>query len=307
MKHLFLFVLYLIISCYSRAANLAFLVENLPSTDHMSLINAIDANDAILNAIDKYKIPAMGFVNESRIHVDSNFENRIAILKKWLNSGHELGNQGYTNKSYNLVPDDEYFAEITKGENLLRSLMRQYNMKLRYFIPPYLHLGTNPRSYNNLLAFLRSKGYELVPVTITNDDWLFNRDYIKAIEMQDTELADTIKQRYIQFTHDRFVFYTEASRKLFGYMIDQVFLIHLNKINEDAIDEILKIPVKLGYHYSKLEQVLSGFPYNDIKYHAFSKSGISWFRKFDDIEGKVLDWKKEPQNEKYLDDLFVSH
>ena len=288
----------------AKSANIALAIENLPSTDTMSLINAVDINDQILAVLEKYNIPAVGFVNESRIYVDSNSENRIKILKKWLSNGLELGNQAYTNKSLNLIPDDEYHQEIIKGEKVISQLMREYKMKLRYFMPSYLHLGTNARSYDSLISFLKSRGYILVPVTIINDDWLFNRDYIKAIEIQDLDLAEKIKKRYLEFTKRRFEFYIQASRQIFGSDIDQVFLIHLNKINADSLEEIIKIPVKFGYAYCKLEQILNSFPYNDKKYLNFAKSGVSWIRRFDDLDNRVVNWNNEPQSENYLIDLF---
>ena len=307
MNHILVLFLCLVTSFSVKGAHISLAIENLPSTDNMTLISAVDINDSILGVLGKYKIPAVGFVNESRIYADSNSANRIAILRKWLDSGYELGNQANSNKSFNLVADEEYFSEIINGEKVLTSLLKERNMKLRYFMPPYLHLGTNARAYNNLLSFLKSKSYILVPVTMINDDWLFNRDYVKAIEMQDLKLAEEIKARYIKFTFDRLVFYTEASRHIFGQEIDQIFLLHLNKINEDALDEIVKIPVKLGYSYIKLEQVLNSFPYNDPKYWGFAKSGASWMKRFDELDGKVVDWKREPQAEGYLDDLFVSN
>jgi peptidoglycan/xylan/chitin deacetylase (PgdA/CDA1 family) len=307
MSRLLIVFLVLSLSLTAKGSKISLVIENLPSTDHMTLISAVDINDAIIGVLDKYKIPAVGFVNESRIYVDSNSANRVAILKKWLARGYELGNQTFSNKSFNLVADEEYFDDIVQGGRVLNSLLKEHNMKLRYFIPPYLHLGTNARAYNSLLNFLKARSYILVPVTMVNEDWLFNRDYVKAIEMQNLELAEKIKNRYIQFTNDRLAFYAEASRRIFRQDIDQVFLLHLNKLNEDTIDEIVKIPVKLGYRYVKLEEVLSSFPYNTPKYWSFAKSGSSWIKRFDDLDGKIVDWKKEPQAEGYLDDLFVSN
>lgn len=306
MKFLLILSFYLTFSLKAQSANISLIIENLPSTDNMTLISAVDINDSILGVLDKYRISAVGFVNEGRIYVDSNSANRVGILRKWLDRGHELGNQSYVNKSYHLVAEEEYFAEIIRGEKVLTSLLKERNMKLRYFIPPYLHLGTNAKAYNSLLNFLKAKSYILVPVTIINDDWLFNRDYIKAIEMQNLKLAEEIKSRYAKFTTDRLAFYTEASRHIFGSDVDQIFLLHLNKLNEDMIDEIVKIPVKLGYRYVKLQEVLNNFPYNVPKYLSFAKSGASWVKRFDDLDGRVIDWKKEPQAEDYLDDLFGS-
>jgi len=305
MKAVFIIILLFCVNS-AQGAKVALAIENLPSTDAMSLINAVDINNKVLGVLEEYKIPAIGFVNVGRIYTDSNSANRINILKKWLSQGLELGNQSYTNKSLNLVPDEEYFGEIIKGEKVLSQLMSEYKMKLRYFMPSYLHLGTNARSYNHLISFLEAHGYKLVPVTITNDDWLFNRDYIKAIEIQDLDLAVKIKKRYIQYTEKRFEFYVQASRQIFGLDIDQILLLHLNKINEDSLEEIVKIPAKFGYSYDQVDHILKTFPYNDKKYWGFTKSGISWIRRFDDLDSRVVNWSKEPQNEDYLADLFIS-
>jgi len=294
MKILFIVFTLFLLATKVMAANVALVIENLPSTDSMTLTNANDTNDQIIEVLDKYKIPAMGFVNEERIYTDSNIQNRTDILKKWLSHGYELGNQSYSNKSYHMISDKEYFDGIIKGAKVLRKIMSEYNMKPRYFMPPFLHLGTNQRSYNDLVQFLKREHYILVPVTILNDDWVFNRAYNKALEEQDNKTAKNILAQYLEFTKKRFKFYTEASIHIFGREVDQIFLIHLNKINADCLSELIRIPIELGYKYENLETVLKDVPYNE-KYRAFGRSGYSWLRRCDEMEGRLVDWRHEPQ------------
>ena len=46
--------------------------------------------DKIVAAINKHRIPAVGFVNESLLHVPGETDARVAILKSWSDGGVEL-------------------------------------------------------------------------------------------------------------------------------------------------------------------------------------------------------------------------
>jgi len=97
----------------------------------------------LLRAIGEHKVPVVGFVNEDKLLARDGSQNteRVALLRRWLDGGLELGNHGYSHRDFNETPLDVFEADVLKGESVIRPLMKEHGQTPRFFRHPFLHTG----------------------------------------------------------------------------------------------------------------------------------------------------------------------
>ena len=140
-KVIYRFINYMLIVFVSSnliAKQLAVTFDDLPYSRDVNISELADNTNKILEALAKYNIHTIGFVNEKNLYLD-NSELRIEVLEQWLKFGHTLGNHTYSHASFHKVSLDEFKDEVIKGEYVTRTLMNKYNQKLKYFRYPYSH------------------------------------------------------------------------------------------------------------------------------------------------------------------------
>ncbi|HEY5611712.1 MAG TPA: polysaccharide deacetylase family protein [Thermoanaerobaculia bacterium] len=82
--------------------------DDLPATRAAELDKTRDITNRILRSLARAKAPAIGFVNESKLHVEGETDRRVALLAQWLDAGHELGNHTYSHVFIDEVSFDDY-------------------------------------------------------------------------------------------------------------------------------------------------------------------------------------------------------
>jgi len=278
MKTLFLLIIMLLNPLSAFTHELALTFDDLPGQGEPSL----QANQAILQALKKYKAPAIGFVNEGSI-------TDPAMLKLWVSQGFPLGNHTYSHLSLNRTPILDYQTDVIKGSIISKQLMTHAKLKYTYFRHPYLHTGTTPEVRSTFESFLKKENYIIAPATIDTDDWVFNN---KLIENPDDK--DVIIKSYLDHTRAKFAFYEQASNQIFGRNIKHIWLLHVNQLNASCIEDLLKIAKEFGYKFITLDQALTDPAYTseDNYYEDF---GVAWLYRWDYTRGKVVDWSKEPE------------
>src|SRR5262249_39702468 len=93
----------------------------------------------LLKPFHDQHIPVIGFVNAGRYPDDD--PGLRKLLNQWLDAGAQLGNHSYSHPDLNNVPLAQYTADITRGEEPLRSVLAAHQQKLVYYRHPYLHVG----------------------------------------------------------------------------------------------------------------------------------------------------------------------
>ena len=113
--------------------------------------------DSLLEVFDKYDVKITFFPTGRWA------EEYPGIVKKLSSKGHEIGNNGFYNKSYDTLSYDNAFDDIKKADELLRKLAA-YDIKL--FSPP-------SRKYNeNVIKAAINLGYPgIVIPSIDTMDW----------------------------------------------------------------------------------------------------------------------------------------
>jgi peptidoglycan/xylan/chitin deacetylase (PgdA/CDA1 family) len=133
-------------------------VDDLPASGDLKAMRGITTR--LLHSLSVNKIPAIGFVNESKLYVNGKLDARAtALLRLWLDAGHELGNHTYSHASPDRLSLADYEGDVIRGETVTRMLLSERGMKLRYFRHPLLHTGPTVAYKQGLDAFVLSRGY----------------------------------------------------------------------------------------------------------------------------------------------------
>src|SRR5262249_26847884 len=138
-------------------------------------------------------------------------DERIAILKLWLDAGFELGNHTFSHPSLQTTPLPVFEEDLIRGETVTRMLLEQKGMKLRYFRHPFLHTGPTLEVRSAFEKFLAGRGYTVAPVTFDDADYMFNTVYLKARRGGDRVLAERISAAYLEHMRTMFDFFEKLS------------------------------------------------------------------------------------------------
>jgi len=153
----------------------------------------------LLQGLQADRVPAVGFVNETKLYRAGDPDPaRVDLLHSWLKAGFELGNHTYSHPSLNRVALDVFEADLLRGEAVTRALMQSEGRSLRWFRPPFLHLGKTPAVRTALEEFLAAHGYGLAPVTVNSSEWVFGAAYARAQAQGDLADARRIGDAYVR-------------------------------------------------------------------------------------------------------------
>ena len=257
--------------------------------------------ERLISKIRAEGMPVVGFVNENKLEVDGTLDvQRLNILKIWLDSGIELGNHTYSHKSANSVPVSEFEQDIIQGEINIKGLMAERGKKLRYFRHPFLMTGRSMAVNNEITKFLIDRGYTIAPVTIDNSEWIFSAAYDKARNNGDTSLMKTVGQEYIKYMKAKLQYYERQSDKLFGRQINQILLIHSNRLNSEYFTVLCTMMKDLGYKFTALEEALKDTAYESPNTFT-GRGGISWLDRWAITQGKPKEFfADEPRTPQYI-------
>ncbi|WCM25275.1 polysaccharide deacetylase family protein [Sphingomonas sp. QA11] len=245
-------------------------------------------NDTILRGLKRHRIPATGFVNESKLDEIDRVQ-QIAVLGKWLDASMDLGNHTFSHESPNSLGAAGYIADIAKGEPVTRGLLAARNRRIGWFRHPYLETGTPEAVKHEIDDWLRAHGYRIAPVTIDADDWEFAEPYDDAIAHRDEARRKRIRSQYLDYTHKMIRWYRSAAHALFGRDIAYVMLLHATRLNADCIDDLAAMLRRENLQPVSLENAMRDPAYRTRDPYA-GKDGIEWLERWSMALHKDLPW-----------------
>jgi len=265
----------------------AITIDDLPSGSNTLPAAAItEMTTKLLGTLRDQKVPAVGFVNEKKLYHWGETDERIKALRMWLDYGFELGNHTYTHASLNQVGLQAWEEDIVQGENVIKLLLAEHKMKLRYFRHPYLDVGRDLETRRQAEAFLANRGYRIAPVTLDAWDWMFAGVYDDAKAAGDTALQKQVVQSYLQYSDAMFDYYEKLSVQVAGYEPKQVLLLHANQLEGDHIGELLDLLRKRGYRFITLESALGDEAYS-LPDTYIGEEGTGWLEHWSITQGKI--------------------
>ena len=255
------------------------LIESQSGRHDLKTIAAI--NRKLVQAITDSHVPAIGFVNEGKLHENNGKEiaARTAILKLWTDAGIELGNHTYSHHDLFTTPLELFQADLIRGEAVTSRLLDASGMKLRYFRHPFLHTGPDAETKTAFEKFLVGRNYTIAPVSVDNQDWMFAAVYTTALADNDRALMKRVAEAYLPYMNAMLEHYEKLSVTLLGYEVRQTLLIHDNPLNADHFGELVEVMKKRGYKFISLEEALQDKAYS-LPDNYTGRSGISWLERW---------------------------
>lgn len=250
-----------------------------------------EVTERLLAVLDAHDAPAVGFVNERKLAVDGEVDpRRVALLERWLDAGHELGNHGHSHLDLHRVEPEAWMEDVLRGERVIRPLLAGRSGELRWFRHPFLHAGRSAEIQRRTVRFLDEHGYRVAPVTIDNGEWIYADAYADAWNRNDEAAMERLGRDYVRYMLDVVDYYESQSREIVGELIPQSLLIHAYALNADRVDRLLTELEERGYEWVTLEEALEHPAYDrpalghDDGYTG--PGGITWLHRWAIAEGR---------------------
>lgn len=242
--------------------------------------------NGLVGSFQAEKVPVTMFVNEVQLNVPGQRDSRAAVLDQWLDAGFQLANHTYSHVSANRVPHQQFADDVVKGEVITRPIVERRGQKLTWLRYPYLHSGTTVEAHQAIVDFLDSRGYRVAPVTVDYADYSFAGPYVREARRGNVDLANRIRQAYVNQVDVGFEYAEKASVEVFGREIAQILLIHCNELNSVAVrDTIARMRVR-GYTFITLDEAMQDPAY--ARPDTFAGSGGSWLGRSATAMGKKI-------------------
>ena len=284
--------------CQTPVREVAVTFDDLPATQgDYGLMKRI--TDSLLAKLRIEKVPAIGFVTEYRLADGQEKIRRTALLKQWLDNGHDLGNHSFSHVSIDRSTVKQYTDDVIRGETVVRQLLKDKGKQLVYYRHTQLRTGPTEEYRMQLASFLKNHGYTVAPVTVDNNDFLFTIAYSRAKQKGDAALQKRIVDTYIDYMESVFAHFEKLSRDFLGREIKQTLLLHANEINADHFDKLAAMLRKRGYRFITLDEALTDPAYKLPE--AQSTRGLSWLHRW--MLAKGLEMREEPLEPEWVRQL----
>lgn len=201
----------------------------------------------ITAVLQEHGIVATGFAVGQHINPQSR-----PALQAFADAGHTIGNHGWSHPDYGTLTRDAFFEETRRTDDVLEPWMGVQ----RFYRFPFLREGETEAAKAAATEVLSELGYQNVPVTIDNDEWQFNADYVAALEDGNTKAAAIIAQNYLTHMKERTVFFQNLAIEELGSDVDHILLIHLNRINADHLGKLLDWYDAQGWVFIPVEEAM---------------------------------------------------
>jgi peptidoglycan/xylan/chitin deacetylase (PgdA/CDA1 family) len=264
------------------------LQRTLPADDALPPLEVLcDINGKLLELVTANGIPAVGFVNEGRLHDYEDSSARRRVLEMWLDAGLQLGNHTFSHLCPETSTLQVYCDDVVRGEGLIRTMLAERGQRLTFFRHPQLHTGPDREYKSALERFLCGRGYRVAPVTIKHQDWAFAVAYAGAWMRRDASLAERVVREYLTHLTECFAFFEGLSAELLGYELRQSLLLHVNQLNADCFGRIVEMISARGYEFISLDQVLADDAYLLADEYVGTR-GPSWLHRWAHTKGLAV-------------------
>ena len=252
----------------------------------------------LIGSLRAHNAPAIGFVGENTLYKNGQLdEERVQLLRTWLDAGFELGTQTFSHPSLYKTSLYQFELNVRRGEEVTSKLLNERGQRLRYFSYPYLNTGPDRATKEACEKFLAERGYRIHQITIDNMDWLFARVYAEARRNDDAETMKRVADEYVPYMERMLAFYEQLARDTLGYEPPQVMLLMASALNADKMDELIAMMARRGYQFVTLDEAQSDPAYSLPDTYT-GPVGISWLQRWAMTRG--ASFRKEPDLPAYM-------
>ena len=212
--------------------------------------NTIENFDKLVDALKQNQMPpTVDFIVGHSLDAD--------IQEAWLRSGNSLGNMTYSRVKPKNSTAKEFIESIDRNEQLLAPLLSKYPSKQKYFRFPGLTLDSDQAKLTQIAAYLKQKGYSVVPATIDAADDFFSQVYCAALARGDHACAALVKSTFRSLLLDKTLAARDVARNLAGAEVKHILMIKANQLTCDMLGELLTWYKALGVRFVSVDEALS--------------------------------------------------
>lgn len=284
---------------------IAVTIDDLPLNGPDLPLPALQAmTDKLLAGLKREGIPAVAFVNESKLYRTGEVDARIALLRAWRDAGVELGNHTFSHPSLQTTPLPAFEEDLVRGETVTRMLVKENGGTLRWFRHPFLQTGPTAETKKAFEEFLAGRGYRVAPVTFDTNDWMYNAVYADALARGDAAAAARVREAYLASYAAILDFFEDLTLRVFARPIPHVLLVHANVLNADTLPDWAATLRARGYAFVKLERALADPAYASPDPYV-SKNGISWLHRWLFAKTGATRLKEEPDPPAFVMEAYA--
>jgi beta-lactamase regulating signal transducer with metallopeptidase domain len=240
------------------------------------------------------RVPAIGFVHGQMISDGEKlYPAQAEIVRMWRDAGFDIGIGGYKHIWFHSTPFDEYVANAEKNETVTKKILAEKNLPLRYFSYPFLNNGKTAQDKNQFENWLNARGLRSVKYTFDNSEWVYSFAYDMARKDNDTNKMNAIRADYLDYMTKMLDHFEAYSQEMFGRDIAQTLVLTPSRLIADTADEFFALLAKRGYNFVTMDEAQADEAYQTKEAIIESKSGISWFERWQMEQGKKL--RDEPR------------
>lgn len=244
----------ILLACLSvtaaHARDIAITLDDLPfiTLSQTSPEQGLAIVTAVNQTLAAHGITATGFVVGNQI-----CRQTRPALDAFVQAGHSIGNHSWSHPDYDTLTARGFRRETRRTHNALTPWLGN----TRFYRFPYLREGATAQARQTADDILSDLGYVNVPVTIDNEDWKFNADYVSALAAGDAGGAQDIADSYIAHMQNQTLHFEALAKTGLGREVKHILLLHMNQINADHLHRLLDSYTNEGWTFITVEHAMT--------------------------------------------------
>lgn len=234
---------------------MAITFDDLPFGYHRNLPieQQRDAVARVLATLRAHNITAAMFVVGQSL-TDQNRDVIDAIAA----AGHTIGNHSFSHRDFGTMSIEDYVIDIQQGGDAIKPWLKGPH----FFRYPLLRQGDTVEKRDAVLSWLSLHGIRVAPVTIDNDDFVYNQ---RLVDARAEGRTIDVREEYLGHMVTMADFYDAKAPSLLGRPIKHVLLLHMNYLNALYLDDLLQRYRAGGWSFIPFEDALTDDVYT-LKY-----------------------------------------
>ncbi|MFE0758670.1 polysaccharide deacetylase family protein [Inquilinus sp. NPDC058860] len=243
-------ILLLVLSARAEAAEVAITLDDLPYAvpARVGPEQGLDIVERINRTLAAYDVTAMGFAIGEKLVPEA-----LPALQAFAEAGHTVANHTWSHPDYDKITAAAFGSEVERADTALAPWMTGG----KFFRFPFLHSGATAEKRAAAAEILAALGYRDVPVSIDDDDFQYNSDYMAALAAGDAEAARRIAAGYLAHMKAQTAHFRAMARERLGRDVKHILLLHMNRINADHLGELLAWYRAEGWTFITAQEALT--------------------------------------------------
>jgi peptidoglycan/xylan/chitin deacetylase (PgdA/CDA1 family) len=249
------------------AQEVAITMDN-PNVETTPLLSPQARDLHILAVLKKHHLQTTLFVQGAQV---DNPQGR-ALLERWDQAGHLLGNHTYSHQSLDAIGPDKDSQDTLLNEKFLQ----HYTHFRKIFRFPFLNEGKTADVRDKFREFLTAHKYTNGSVTIDASDWYISDRLEARLAKNPNADVTPYKQYYLQHIWNRAQYYDQLALKVLGRSPKHTLLIHHNLLNALFLDDLIHMFKQHGWKVIDSERAFTDPVFNITPHSLPAGQSLIW-------------------------------